>query len=64
MAHAVVRGVNDVAPTAPLDVALAHAARLLSAEPELAAEQAREIIAAVGEHPVAVLVSGTCVWDD
>lgn len=44
--------------TASLDVALAHATRLLASQPALAAEQAREIIAAVGEHPLAVLVLG------
>jgi predicted Zn-dependent protease len=49
---------SDATPTASLDVALAHATRLLSTEPELAAEQAREIIAAVGEHPLAMLVLG------
>ncbi|MDB6164023.1 MAG: triacylglycerol lipase, partial [Xanthomonadaceae bacterium] len=42
--------------TASLDVALAHATRLLACQPELAAEQAQEIIAAVGAHPVEMLV--------
>jgi len=37
---------------------LAHATRLLAREPRLAAEQAREIVAAAGEHPLAMLVLG------
>ncbi|MGG6462467.1 tetratricopeptide repeat-containing sulfotransferase family protein [Solilutibacter silvestris] len=36
-----------------LEVALAHAARLLAESPPLAERQAREIIAAVGAHPAA-----------
>lgn len=43
-------------PTAGLDEALAHATRLLETQPALAGEQAREIITAVGEHPMAVLI--------
>jgi tetratricopeptide (TPR) repeat protein len=46
-------------PTAKLETALAHATRLLSVNPSLAAEQAREIIRSVGNHPVALLVLGT-----
>ena len=49
---------SEVAPTASLDIALAHATRLLAHEPQLAIEQAREIIAAAGEHPLAMLVLG------
>ncbi|MBS0226904.1 MAG: sulfotransferase [Proteobacteria bacterium] len=36
-----------------LEVALAHAARLLGESPRLAEEQSREIIASVGPHPAA-----------
>ena len=43
-------------PTATLEAALAHASRLLTIDPELAAEQAGEIIKSVGKHPAAVLV--------
>jgi tetratricopeptide (TPR) repeat protein len=49
---------SEAGHVASLDVALAHAARLLASEPELAAEQAREIIAVVGDHPMALLVLG------
>ncbi|WP_159015408.1 tetratricopeptide repeat-containing sulfotransferase family protein [Cognatiluteimonas profundi] len=49
---------SEAGQVASLDVALAHATRLLASEPELAAEQAREIIAVVGEHPMALLVLG------
>ena len=42
--------------TGSLDVALAHAARLLTIDPQLAAEQATEIIHAVGAHPAALLL--------
>ena len=44
------------APSASLEVALAHAERLLTVDPALAAEQATEILAAVGEHPPAQLL--------
>jgi tetratricopeptide (TPR) repeat protein len=44
------------AATASLEVALAHAARLLEAEPVLAEAQAREILRAAGEHPRALHV--------
>jgi tetratricopeptide (TPR) repeat protein len=46
-------------PTATLEVALAHASRLLTIDPAAAAEQAGEIIRAVGNHPAAVLVLGS-----
>ncbi|MBV8144481.1 MAG: tetratricopeptide repeat protein, partial [Gammaproteobacteria bacterium] len=41
-----------------VDVALAHAARLLERDPGLAAEQAREILKASPAHPAARLVLG------
>lgn len=44
--------------TATLEAALAHASRLLATDPALAAEQASEIIKAVGNHPPALLVLG------
>ena len=48
-------------PTASLDIALAHAARLLASDPALAAEQAREILRVVGDHPLALLVLGAAL---
>jgi tetratricopeptide (TPR) repeat protein len=45
-------------PTGSLDIALAHAARLLASDPALAADQATEILRVVGEHPVARLLLG------
>ena len=45
-------------PTASLETALAHASRLLATDPALAGEQAAEIIKAVGDHPMALLVLG------
>ena len=39
-----------------LEVALSHAARLLPAQPALAAEQAAEILKVVPDHPVAMLL--------
>jgi tetratricopeptide (TPR) repeat protein len=42
-----------------LDVALAHAARLLQSDPKLAAEQAGEILKVVPGHPVATLLLGS-----
>jgi tetratricopeptide (TPR) repeat protein len=45
-------------PVGTLEVALAHADRLLATAPQLAAEQATEILAAVPGHPVATLVLG------
>jgi len=44
-------------PAGSLDMALAHAVRLLGAQPELALEQAREILAVV-PHPQAELIAG------
>ena len=48
--------VNAEASTTSLELALAHAARLLEAEPALAEEQATEILRAVGDHPRALHV--------
>jgi len=45
-------------PVGTLDVALAHAARLLQTQPLLASEQAREILTAVPGHPPARLILG------
>jgi tetratricopeptide (TPR) repeat protein len=45
-------------PVGTLDVALAHAERLLASEPRLAAEQAREILGTVPNHPAATLLLG------
>lgn len=45
-------------PIATLETALAHASRLLATDPALAGEQASEIIKAVGDHPMALLVLG------
>ena len=42
-------------PVGSLDVALNHAARLLSTQPALAAEQASEILKVVPGHPLATL---------
>lgn len=44
--------------TASLEVALAHATRLLATDPVLAGEQASEILRVVGGHPMAVFVLG------
>jgi tetratricopeptide (TPR) repeat protein len=38
-------------PSATLDVALAHAGRLLESQPALAVSQAEEILRSVGDHP-------------
>ncbi|MFY2762880.1 sulfotransferase [Arenimonas sp. MALMAid1274] len=46
----------DSHPTATLDQALAHAARLLDREPALALAQADEILRSVGPHPPALLL--------
>ena len=43
-------------PVGTLDVALAHAEELLVSQPRLAAEQAREILGAVPNHPAARLL--------
>jgi len=45
-------------PVGTLDVALAHASRLLAAKPTLAAEQACEILKVVPRHPEALAVLG------
>ncbi len=45
-------------PVGTLDVALAHAARLLETQPQLASEQAGEILKAVPGHPPARLIQG------
>src|ERR1035438_5690977 len=45
-------------PVGEIDVALAHAKRLLDKSPELAAEQAREILSVVPGHPIARLILG------
>jgi Flp pilus assembly protein TadD len=46
-------------PVGSIDVALAHARRLLATRPALAAEQAAEILKAVPGHPVATLLLGS-----
>lgn len=46
------------APTASIDIALAHASRLLATDPALAAEQASEILRVVDRHPMALLLLG------
>ncbi|MEO8364966.1 MAG: sulfotransferase [Pseudoxanthomonas sp.] len=50
---------SAAAPTATLETALAHAGRLLATDPALAGEQANEIIRAVGDHPMALLILGS-----
>ncbi|HEY4370245.1 MAG TPA: sulfotransferase [Steroidobacteraceae bacterium] len=45
-------------PVGTLEVALAHTARLLETGPQLAAEQATEILKAVPRHPIATLMLG------
>src|SRR6516165_4182985 len=45
-------------PTGSVEVALAHAARLLERDPALAAEQAGEILKAAPSHPAASLILG------
>jgi tetratricopeptide (TPR) repeat protein len=45
-------------PTGTLEVAVAHAMRLLTTRPQLAAEQAAEILKAVPGHPPALLIQG------
>lgn len=49
---------HPTGPRGTLDVALAHATRLLATAPALAAEQAIEILATVPGHPIASLVLG------
>jgi len=46
-------------PVGTIDVALAHASRLLHSKPDLAAEQALEILKAAPGHPPATLLLGT-----
>jgi tetratricopeptide (TPR) repeat protein len=50
-------GVSE--PVGTLDVALKHALRLLDARPDLAAEQATEILRASPAHPMATLILGS-----
>ena len=45
-------------PVGTVEVALAHAGRLLATEPAMAAEQAAEILKVVPDHPAAVLLLG------
>ena len=45
-------------PVGTVEVALAHATRLLATQPALAAEQATEILKVVPDHPAAVLLLG------
>lgn len=45
-------------PTASVEIALAHASRLLATDPALAAEQATEILKVVENHPQALLLLG------
>src|SRR5690349_2623770 len=45
-------------PTASVDVAIAHATRLLETDPDLAAQQAGEILRAVPGHPAATMLLG------
>lgn len=45
-------------PTASLEIALAHASRLLATDPALAGEQASEILKVVDNHPQALLLLG------
>jgi tetratricopeptide (TPR) repeat protein len=49
---------NASEPVGSVDVALAHATRLLESNPVLAAEQAGEILKALPGHPAATLVLG------
>ena len=43
-------------PVGTVEVALAHAEKLLDSQPRLAAEQAREILGVVPRHPAATLL--------
>jgi tetratricopeptide (TPR) repeat protein len=45
-------------PVGSIEVALAHAGRLLERDPALAAEQAGEILKALPKHPLATLILG------
>lgn len=44
--------------TASLDTALNHASQLLGSDPELAGQQATEILRVVADHPVALMILG------
>ena len=44
--------------TASIDTALNHASQLLVSDPELAGEQAVEILRVTGDHPVALMILG------
>jgi tetratricopeptide (TPR) repeat protein len=60
MEYGVMRETTTVRqPLGSLQVALQHAARLLSVNPQLALEQAREILNSVPHHPLAILILGT-----
>ena len=48
----------DSSPVGSLQVALAHAAKLLASNPAAAAEQSREILRVVPDQPVAMLLLG------
>ncbi len=52
---------NSSQPIASVDVALRHARSLLGKDPQLAAEQAREILAAAPGHPLGRLILGTAL---
>jgi hypothetical protein len=47
---------SEIGQTGSLDLALAHAGRLLASDPRLAAAQAAEILDVVHGHPPALLV--------
>jgi hypothetical protein len=47
-------------PVGTLEVALAHAARLLEAQPKLAADQAEEILKVLPEQPTAAAPRRRC----
>ncbi|MGD9597894.1 MAG: sulfotransferase [Steroidobacteraceae bacterium] len=51
--------VSATDPVGTLDIALAHATRLLHIDPRLAAEQADEILAVAPGHPIAQLTLGS-----
>ena len=46
-------------PVGTLDAALKHALRLIDGRPDLAAEQAQEILRAAPTHPMALLILGS-----
>jgi tetratricopeptide (TPR) repeat protein len=48
-------------PVGTVEMALAHAARLLETQPAAAAEQAREILRAVPNHPIAQMLLGAAL---